>query len=55
MPELCSFLCLKLFSLNLAFVHAQKDCFAYQNGHTRVALKHKKIDLPLETSLEINI
>ena len=32
MPELCSFLCLKLYSLNFAIAHAQIDCYAYQNS-----------------------
>ena len=32
----------------------KKDCYAYQNGHTCVALIHKKTILSLEKSLEIN-
>ena len=32
MFELCSVLCLKLYSLNFAITHAQKDCYAYQNS-----------------------
>ena len=32
MSGLCSFLCLKLYSLNFAIAHAQKDCYAYQNS-----------------------
>ena len=33
MFELCSLLCLKLYSLNFAIAHAQKkDCYAYQNS-----------------------
>ena len=32
----------------------KKDCYAYQNRHTRVALLHKKTVLSLETSSEIN-
>ena len=31
MSEICSSLCLKLYSLNFAITHAQKDCYAYQN------------------------
>ena len=32
MSEICSSLCLKLYSLNFAITHAQKDCYAYQNS-----------------------
>ena len=30
--ESIPFLCLKLYSLNFAIAHAQKDCYAYQNS-----------------------
>ena len=32
MSELCTSLCLKLYSLNFAITHAQKDCYAYQKS-----------------------
>ena len=32
MSELCSFLCLMLYSLNFAIAHAQKRLYAYQNS-----------------------
>ena len=32
MFELCSLVCLKLYSLNFAIAHAQKDCYTYQNS-----------------------
>ena len=56
MSELCSFLCLKLYSLNFAIAHAQKQIVKLiRIGPTCVALKHKKTDLSLETSSEINL
>ena len=54
MSELCSFLCFKLYSLNFALAHAQKYVLIIRIGHTCVALKHKKTDLSLETTSEIN-
>ena len=53
MFELCSLLCLKLYSLNFAIAQ-KKDCYAYQNSSYCVALLHKKTVLSLETSLDIN-
>ena len=48
------FLCFKLYSLNFAIAQAQiKDYFAYQKLVILV-LQHKKTDLSLETSPEIN-
>ena len=55
MSELCSFLCSKLYSMNFAIAHAlKKIVMPIRIGHTCVALKHKKTDLSLETSSEIN-
>ena len=52
---LCSLLCLKLYSLNYAIAHFQKKIVTLiRICHTCVALKHKKTDLSLETSAEIN-
>ena len=48
------FLCFKLYSLDFAIAHAQKQIIMLiRNGPTCVALKHKKTDLSLETSSEI--
>ena len=43
-------------SLTFAIAHAEKRKFVMliRIGHTCVILKHKKTDLPLETSSEIN-
>ena len=55
MSELITFLCLKLYSLNFAFAHAQKKVIRLiRIRHTCVALIHKKTVSPLETSSEIN-
>ena len=54
MPELRSFLCLKLYSLNFSIAHAQKDVMLIKICQTFVALKHKKMVFSLETSSEIN-
>ena len=55
MSELCSFLRFKLYSLNFAITHAKiKIVMLFRIGHTCVAIKHKKTDLSLETSSEIN-
>ena len=52
---LCSLLCLKLYSLNFAIVHAQKKIvMLIRIRHTCVALLHKKTVLSLETSSKIN-
>ena len=48
-------MCFKLYSLNFAVAHAHKKIvMLIRVGHTCVALKHKKTDLSLETSSEIN-
>ena len=48
-------LCLKLYSLNYASAHVQKKIITLiRICHTCVGLKHKKNDLSLETSTEIN-
>ena len=55
MFELCSLLCLKLYSLNFAIAHAQKKIvMLIRIRHTCVALLHKRTVLSLETSSEIN-
>ena len=55
MIELCSLLCLKLYSLNFAIAHAQKKIgMVIRIRHTCVALLHKKTVLSLETSKGIN-
>ena len=44
-----------LSPVNFAIAYAQeKIVLLIRIGHTRVALKHKKTDLSLETSSEIN-
>ena len=55
MTELCSCLCFKLYSLKFAnaLAHTQIDLHI-RIGHTSVAIKHKKTDLLLKTSSEIN-
>ena len=54
MFELYSLLCLKLYLLNFAIVHAQKKIvMLIRIRHTCVALLHKKTILSLETSSEI--
>ena len=48
-------MCFKLLSLNFAITHAQKKVvLLIRICHTRVALKHNKTDLSLETRSEIN-
>ena len=48
MFELCTLLCLKLYSLNFAIAHAQKKIvMLIRIRHTCVALLHKKTDLSL--------
>ena len=55
MSELIPFLCLKLYSLNLAIANAQKKIvMLIRIRHTCVALIYKKTVLLLETSSEIN-
>ena len=54
MFELCSLLCLKLYSLNFAIAHAQKKIMLIRIRHTCVALLQRKTVLSLETSSEIN-
>ena len=55
MFELCSLLCLKLYSLNFAIAHAQKKIvMLIRIRHICVALLHKKTVISLETSSEIN-
>ena len=55
MSELCSFKCLKLYSLNFAIAHAQfETAMLIKIGHNCAAIKHKKTALSLETSSEIN-
>ena len=55
MSELCSFWCLKLYSLNFAIAHAQKNIvILIRIHHTCVALTHKKTVLSLKTKSEIN-
>ena len=55
MSELCSFKCLKLYSLNFAIADAQiKIDMLIKIGHNCVAEKHKKTNQSLETSSEIN-
>ena len=54
MFELCSLLCLMLYSLNFAIAHAQKDCYAYQNSSYLCCIITKETVLSLETSSEIN-
>ena len=55
MSELCSCLCLKLYSLNFAIALAQKKIvMLIRIRHTCVALMHNKTVLSLETSSEIN-
>ena len=54
MSELCSFKCLKLYSLN--FANAQiKIVMRIKIGHNCDAKNHKKTDYSLETSSEINL
>ena len=51
MPELCSLLCLKIYSLIYAIAHVQnKIVTLIRICHTFVALKHKQTDLSPETS-----
>ena len=55
MSELCSFKCLKLFSLIFTIAHAQiKIVILIKINHNCVVLKHKNTDKSLETSSEIN-
>ena len=55
MFELCSLLCLKLYSLNFAIAHAQKKIVMLIRIHqTSVAFLHKTTVLSLKTSSEIN-
>ena len=55
MLELCSVLCLKLYSLNFAIAHAQEKIVMFiRIRHTCVALLHKKTVLSVETSSKIN-
>ena len=55
MHELCSFKCLKLYSLKFAIAHAQiKIVMLIKIGLNCVAKRHKKTAYSLETSSEIN-
>ena len=50
MSKLCSLLRLKLYSLNYAIAHVQKQTVTL----IKICIKHKKTNLSLETSAEIN-
>ena len=55
MFEVCSLLCLKLYSLNFAIAHSQKKIvMLIRIRHICVALLHKQTVLTLETTSEIN-
>ena len=63
MSELCSLLCLKLYSRNYAIAHLQKkkkkkkkkkNVTLIRICHNCVALKHKKTDLSFETRAGIS-